>query len=511
MDDKQKKLYELKIAKLKALELANEERENLPHRSLFKHYKWSRKFFDDTKTKVWVVCAANQIGKSSFQIRRVIEWATNSSLWPILWPNLQYDKGQIPNMFWYFYPTKETATSEFFTKWMQFMPKDKEHPQYGWQVNTRAKMVESVTFNNGVTIYFKTYGQGQEHVQAGSVFYLAVDEECPENMVDELLMRISATQGYASFVFTATQGQEFWRQVVEERSVWNSDEIQVRKVSLYDCIEYEDGSPSQWNRDAISKREALCKSENEVIKRIHGGFAPDEGLKYPTFSETLYVDPVSIPQDWQYFAGVDYGGGNASSRQGHLSAISIVAVKPDFTKGYLVDFWRGDGIDTTADDVVERFIQMRKGRNVIACYDYAAKDLASIGNSRGAVFVRAEKSHELGEFTLNALMKNRMLEFFDFEESRKLTAEFRHLTVSKNKRSSKDDGIDSLRYCCNLIPWNWDAAGAAEAERKAKNRKNAPPPSEEQLRRGLFQGDKEEDDWVDELMEEMDYWEEQYG
>src|SRR4051812_44697529 len=77
----------------------------LPHLHGWKWYPWARAFFESTR-KLNFLCAANQISKSSTQIRKCIDWATDRSKWDRLWP------GRRPVQFWYLYPTSAQANVE---------------------------------------------------------------------------------------------------------------------------------------------------------------------------------------------------------------------------------------------------------------------------------------------------------------------------------------------------------------------------------------------------------------
>ena len=76
-------------------------------------YPWMRKFYESGE-RINLLTAANQIGKSSIQIRKMINWATNPRLWEKLWPNSHHNVAQ----FWYLYPTLDVATIEFQKKWI---------------------------------------------------------------------------------------------------------------------------------------------------------------------------------------------------------------------------------------------------------------------------------------------------------------------------------------------------------------------------------------------------------
>jgi hypothetical protein len=146
----------------------------LPHLHGFKWYEWAWKFFNHTN-HMGLLCAANQISKSSTAIRKNIHRATDTALWPKLWP-----KNPHPRQFWYLYPDKNVATSEFQSKWVpEFMPKtgmfDKT-PQreknvcakYGWRAYYDKKRIDYVEFTNGLRIYFKTYAQDVHSLQSSS-------------------------------------------------------------------------------------------------------------------------------------------------------------------------------------------------------------------------------------------------------------------------------------------------------------------------------------------------------
>lgn len=91
-----------KIDRIQLLERKIELQEGLPHIHGWKFYPWAREYFE-AQNKETFLCAANQISKSSTQIRKMIHWATNQDLWPTIWPFSR------PRQFWYLYPTRDVA------------------------------------------------------------------------------------------------------------------------------------------------------------------------------------------------------------------------------------------------------------------------------------------------------------------------------------------------------------------------------------------------------------------
>jgi phage terminase large subunit-like protein len=467
--------------------------EGLPHLYGFPWYEWAHDFFE-TRNRMAFLCAANQISKSSTQIRKCIYWATEKSLWPHLWnrPGLPP-----PNQFWYVMPTSQLATIEFETKWVHFLPKGKykDDAKYGWKAEYKGKEILSIKFNSGVTVYFKSYKQGGFALQSATVYAIFLDEECPYDMWDEFVLRVSATDGYISMVFTATIGQEEWRQVIEPA---NAEEERYptawkRQVSVFDCMHYMDGSEGPWNLDRINDAIARCSSAAQVQRRIHGRFIKESGLIYEQFSPQRHMKPWHpTPVSWLWFVAADIGSGSTDSRgQGHPGGIVVVAVRPDFQVGRVVACWRGDGKRTTAGDIyneAEKMIKELKIQPTAKLFDWGSADFGTIAQRNGGGWQPANKKHDEGEQSVNTLFKHDMLAIYQRGENGKLAGELCSLNHETPKRKRKDDLADPLRYICVFVPWDWRAiqgssASGSEFEDKPKA-KETPEQENARLRRG---------------------------
>lgn len=440
-------------ARLEELRLKQEKAhmiENLPHLYGLKHYDWSRKFFDSID-KYLFLTAANQIGKSSTNIRTIIDWCTNPLKWK-MWRTK-------PVMLWYLYPTKEIATLEFKMKWInEFLPRGKfeDHKIFGWRAEWRQGNIQAIHFKSGVSIVFKSYMTQQEALQSGTCHAIFFDEEMPADLWPELVMRTSATDGFIRGVFTATQGQNFWFDVMEVRGKNEKLPFATKmQISLYDCQFYEDGTASHWSLEKIKEREMACGTEAQRIVRIMGRFAKEEGLKYGAFDRKLNVKPpMAIPHDWHWYCGVDPGGGG----DGHKSSICLVAVRPDYQYGRVVRSWKGNEFEiTTAGDVYLKFQEMRGSRQLMGqYYDWASKDFNTIATRNGEPFEKADKSHITGESIINTLFKNQALDIDDTEENQDLIDELLTLRKDTPKKYANDDAIDGLRYAITRVNWSME-------------------------------------------------------
>ena len=443
-----------KLARLELMEQKLALKEGLPHLYGFPWYPWAREFFESTNPTNFLV-AANQISKSSTQIRKVIHWATDKSLWPILWPRRK------PSMFWYFYPTKDVCAIEFDEKWeREFLPKGKykDDPVYGWTVERKESAPWAIHFKSGISVYFKTYAQKPKDLQSATVDAVFADEEMPENLWDEVNLRRQATDGYFHMVFTATLGQEIWRATMEERgnSLEKFPDAFKLQVSMYDCLAYADGTPGPWSKERIQRVINSCKTDAEVQRRVYGKFVIDSGLKYPSFSRkrNMKAPTGEVGKDWKIYAGVDPGGGG----EGHPAAVAFVAVRPDYQYGRVFRGWRGQAEVTTAADVLMKYRELRGSLPVTgAYYDWQAKDFITIATREGEAFFPAEKSHAIGEQIINVLFKNGMLDIDDVIDLEPLALELSTLKSSTPKMKAKDDFIDALRYAITLVPWDWSA------------------------------------------------------
>ncbi len=484
----------------------------LPHLYGRDWYQWAWDFFR-SKNSMNLLCAANQISKSSTQIRKAVEWCGNKKLWAELWETE-------PRQIWYLYPDKGTATQEFNTKWVDFLPTGsfKDHPTYGWTEKYADKrQIASIEFKSGVTLHFKTYAQDAQNLQSGTVHAIFADEELPEELYSELNARLFAVDGYFHMVFTATLNQDFWKMAIEgEGEAERFPNAFKQQVSMYDCQTYKSGKPGAYTEEKIRRIEASCKSETEVQRRVYGRFITEIGRKYAQFDASRhYKKPFDIPGDWKKYAGVDLGGGGT----GHPSAIVFIAVRPDLRMGVIYKGWRGDdGEVYTNGDVLNKFVELR-GKDLLVSqkFDQQSKDFGTIATRNSEPFLPSEKSHERGEDVINTLFKNDMLFIFHTDELVKLGGELTSLMRATPKRKAKDDFCDAMRYGVVDIPWDWSAIQGKPSDDEQKKEAEKPFTDADRValeiaeRRGeFFEEGRQIDDWSA-LDQEFTDWQEFAG
>lgn len=507
---------ELEVLRLKEqkLELLVEKRERmngLPHRYGLKFYPWQREFFECFDKDLFLT-AANQVGKSTILASTIIEWVGNKNLWPRLWGK------KVPRQNWYLYPSADFATTEFETKWEpDILPRGpmKSDHEFGWEAIYKGPHIHSIKFNSGATIFFKSYTQDIKNLQGATVASIFCDEELPAEFWDELNFRRMVMGGYFRMGFTATLGQKLWFDVMERQNEKGEvfPEAKKMQISLYDCMEYEDGSPSHITQEYINRAISLCKSEAEVKKRVYGRFAVESGLKYAAFDQKKnIISPIDIPDSWWLYVGVDIGSGDSIGEEkeretSHPSAIIITAVSPEYNEVYVIDGWVGIKQLTTNMEVYEKLLPMlaAHGMDRVAdiFYDYHAKDFGTICIRNGLSVKRADKSHDLGESVLNVLFKGEALKIFDLPQLNELVFELSNLKRDTPKRSARDDAADALRYALSRVPFDWTKLGINLSQPRTSLVKPMTAIEREmkERRSGLFKNQEEERVTVEEELE----------
>jgi len=484
----------------------------LPHIYGHKFYQWQREFYESTN-KINVVCAANQIGKSSTGIRRLIANATEQERRKRMFPNTYLTYKQQ----WYFYPDSKTLDREWNSKWVEWMPRGemKSHPQYGWDYvpDKDRRVPYAIKWNSGITTYFLYYSKHVSSIQASSPHEVFCDEEMPVDFYDEIMMRMVSTDGVFNMFYTPTLNQMFWKRVMQKKQL---KQAFTKEVSMFECVLYEDGSPSTvFNREKIKQIEANCQNDAERQRRVYGKHVSEGGRVYYGYEDERNVcEPLSLAGHTLY-AALDYGSGG---EKGHPAAVVFIAVAPDFRSGYVFKSWRGDKQQTTAGDVVNKFVQMRGAMNMASVvYDHSAKDMEIIATRAGISLAKANKQKDLGEEILNTLLLSGALKVIDYNdgsldnlEQLKLCDEFNMLMIGQVEG---DDLTDAARYCVCAIPWDFDFINEKLPSHKAKKDlpKSTRPLTDEEfqamqikMRRGEWKDANETEEGWNEIYDDID-------
>jgi phage terminase large subunit-like protein len=455
---------------------------------------------------------------STVQIVKCLNMAMRQDLWPYWFPKRK------PKTFIYAYPSAALCSLELSEKWIKdYLPRGemKQDPRFGWELHKDAKgQPEKITFNSGVTVWFRFYSQAPSSLQASTVDCIFLDEETPRAHYDELQVRTQATQaqgsGYTSMVFTATLGQQYLYDCMERQGTPHETFVGAwkRQISVFDCITYADGSPSEiWSKEYIEK-DLIPKyrNERERARRLMGRFVKSSGILFEEFETKQNTEEQGITKmdGWRSFVGIDYGSGG---EYGHSSAIVHVKVDPSYENIRVVDVWWSQKRRMTQGDLLVRYKMMAPKFGVHNAFaDWGATDLFTLAAREGVRLHKAEKSHDIGLNLLNALFKDAQLKIIMGTSPHvgQLIQELSSVSEDTPKRHRLDDCADALRYAVSLIPMRLKSL--KDSKKKVQEIATAQISPREAFYKGLDIKDdpmrKSGEDLGDELMEAISDFEE---
>jgi hypothetical protein len=460
----------------------------LPHLFGFPPYQWTVDYWNST-ARMKFICAGNQLSKSSTQIRHCIDIATNKSKWAMYAPKWVDENPGVPPVAWYIYPNKGKILEEF-DKWeREFLPRGtmKNDPAYGWKLEKdKDGTPMKLSFRTGFTVWFRSW---YHDLQAGTLAFLFIDEECPaegQNAIwGELMARVTRYDGMVSMCFTATLNQPFFFDVIER--IGQKDErfpeAFKRQVSMeYDCEFYADGTRSPWTPEEVAKQKAKMGTEIEINRRVHGRFVSNVGRKFPSFNRRRHVLPAApVNRDWDFYVGVDPGTGGA----GHPAGIAVVAVNKEAKFARAIRLWRGNSEENTnSSQVLQKYIDLTSDLPITrSYYDWHNKEFFLRAQDAGIPFSKAEKGQEFGTDLLNTLWKNDMLIIDEGEFSDELATEIENLRHETAKTKAKDDLTDALRYAISKVQFDFSGVTGVASffEPKIENY----IPTQEEMRAGF--------------------------
>ena len=176
----------------------------------------------------------------------------------------------------------------------------KESPEFGVIDQIRIKNV----FGGISTIGFKSCDQGREKFQGSSLDFVWFDEEPPQDIYQECLMRVLDKKGDIFGTMTPLKGLTF---IYDEIYLNKKQNPQV----WCEFMEWGD-NPYLDKEEVLSLTNSLA--EDTLESRRYGRFKSAEGLVYPEFDENVHViDPVNLPCDWQDNISIDPGLNNPLS------------------------------------------------------------------------------------------------------------------------------------------------------------------------------------------------------
>ena len=174
--------------------------------------------------------------------------------------------------------------------------------QSGRKSSPEGGVIDYITIKNvlgGVSrIGFKSADQGREKFQGASLDFVWFDEEPPQDVYQECLMRVMDRKGEIWGTMTPLKGRTF---------VYDEIYLNKRQNKEIWCITMEWADNPYLDKEEIEILTNAFDKES-VESRRYGKFSDEGGLVYPEFDESVHVtDPFNVPLDWYDTISIDPG------------------------------------------------------------------------------------------------------------------------------------------------------------------------------------------------------------
>lgn len=162
------------------------------------------------------------------------------------------------------------------------------------------KQLKTLTLTNKSTLEFMSYEQDLEKFAGTSRDFVWFDEEPPEDIFNECLMRLIDVAGDWWMTMTPVEGM-----------TWTYDTIYVAartNPNLF-VVEVEtDENPFINSGEIDILQVGLDEAEKQARRK--GQYVQREGLIYPFINEAHFVETIMPPLHWLHFAMMDHGVSN---------------------------------------------------------------------------------------------------------------------------------------------------------------------------------------------------------
>ena len=281
-------------------------------------------------------------------------------------------------------------------------------------------------------IGFKSCEQSREKFQGVSLDWVWFDEEPPEDIYEEALLRTLDKGGKVWGTMTPLKGRTW----LYDRIYLKQDEHFVLQMSWSDNSSLDES-------EIESMRRAL--GDEALQSREHGRFMEMGGVVFRELSEDNVIDPIDLDDSYDTYIGID---------PGYRSPTGAVWVRTDGRNYYVVSDY----------SVSEKFIEVHakaildiSGADRVSAYiDFAAlqrhlvagdETVASRFREHGVdVFPQNNKSVNAGIHLIKGMLRDGQLKIFRTCEN--LLKEMRKLSWGKGETPVKRDDhcVDALRY-----------------------------------------------------------------
>ncbi len=420
--------------------------------------------FHKTAKRGRFLSGGNRGGKTDAEVVEAIWWATNTH--PYIERPESWGKGAIQIRFVVVDIAKgvEQIILPKLKRWMT----SSMLVDGSWDKSWDAKNL-ILTLSNGSTMDFVTWGMDMMKLGGVPRHLIFFDEEPPQNIFNESMMRLIDYNGWWVIAATPTKGMGWTYDLLWEPALNAPDgDIATFQLSAEQnpYIEAEED-------DMDFYMMGMDKEEREV--REKGSFVARSGLVFPNFSQQseLYIKSQYLPpKDWEWYMSIDHGWNNPTAIHWHAVAPNgdIVTFAESYKSSTTVaehaaiihereKAW-GKECDIRTGDPALKQTSGITGTSVLQAYAEQGVYIAVEGVPR-AVMIGIEKMQEymrirpngtptwtVTENCVNLIRELKKLRWATYSSDKQAYAMNKQEEIHK-----KDDhAADSMRYFMTLMP-----------------------------------------------------------
>lgn len=196
-----------------------------------------------------------------------------------------------------------------------------------------------LTFSNGATIDFLTYGMELDKHGGVPRHIVFFDEEPPQNVFNESMMRLLDFKGWWVIAATPVKGMGWTFDLLWEPA---TDPLNPASA-LVDTFTLS-AEQNPYNEAKVEDYDFYMMGMNaeERAVRESGEFVARSGLVFPGFKQNIdvhVVEPFIPPKDWEWYQSIDFGLANATAVYWHAVSPEgdIVTFAEHYASGMIVE------------------------------------------------------------------------------------------------------------------------------------------------------------------------------
>ena len=251
------------------------------------------------------ISGGNRGGKTDAEVVEAIWWATNTH--PYLKRPESWGLGPLQLRF-VVVDIAKGVEQIILPKMKRWLPKS-YLIEGNWDRSWDAKNL-ILTLENGSTIDFVTWGMDMMKLGGVPRHIMFFDEEPPQNIFNESMMRLLDYAGMWVIAATPSKGMGWTYDLLWEPSV----EGEITEIETFTLSAEQNPYIEATAEDMNFYTLGMDKEEREV--REKGTWVARSGLIFPTFAKNLdlhTIDHIEVPRGWARYASADFGLNNPTA------------------------------------------------------------------------------------------------------------------------------------------------------------------------------------------------------